>query len=157
MIVEVCKFVLLIYRSTRSRRKGQRLHAQPENERHTNKTLGTSEPNTRYYCKNQRIGTCFFDVFLFSSGKAGQRRRRVPARAEQELIEDVLPSIRRSCRQRRGVYGTLNVNMLTDHRLVHTYESFPVVEIKEHDKERALEDELDDQVSWEENLNLPPF
>lgn len=51
----------------------------------------------------------------------------------------------------------MNVQMLTDHRFIHTYESFPVMEVKEHSKEIALEDELDDQVSWGKFLNLPPF
>jgi hypothetical protein len=36
--------------------------------------------------------------------------------------------------------------MLTDHRYVHSYESFPM-EMRKHSKEGELED-LDDEVSW---------
>lgn len=73
------------------------------------------------------------------SVKAREQRRRISVEEEEDLIE---PSIRRSARQRRGVYDTLNVNMLTDHRYVHSFDSFSIHQVeklKKDKKQRAID------------------
>lgn len=78
--------------------------------------------------------------FFIISEKPRERRRQILVEEE----EDLEPSIRRSARQRRGVYDTLNINMLTDHRYVHSFDAFHLHEVKKRkkmQKRRDLEDE----------------
>ncbi|KAK3744968.1 hypothetical protein QZH41_008494 [Actinostola sp. cb2023] len=88
--------------------------------------------------------------------KARERRRRLSEEEEEEeLIE---PSIRRSARQRRGVYETLNINMLTDHRYVHSYDNYPaIVKMGKREKKRQQIDEMeleDDNFFEDDHINM---